>query len=163
MKKINFVVPCGYVGYSNLSGRVYNAGQWVNPFTVRLYDAKCHTVDEELKDTFQFKTRDNTRVVIRYEAIPENAKEFCHCFGVGNCGVENFKQWLNSRVAFTTAMFLSKVSFYEVKANNANEAIAIISAELKKHLEEEMATEAKELPLDITFNVRKLSIEEPSY
>jgi hypothetical protein len=162
-KNLNFVVPNGYVGYSRLSKRVYNAGQWINPLTVVLVDIRANTVLESYTGTFHFKTRESFNATLNYQAIyspvKENIKDFCTYFGI-----ENFKQRIDAYIDASSTMYLSTTHLYEIKeAESINEAKNIICAELEKQVEKEISEKVAEFfPfLNVSIKINSISMELP--
>ena len=109
-KNMNFVVPCGYVGYSKLTSRVYMPGKFINPFTVSLIDISTKIVRNACEDQFRTQWEPCT-VKIEYEVSysPVDIKAYVAYFGEAV-----FKQWINCVIDDVTARYLCNINVYEI-------------------------------------------------
>lgn len=169
-KNMNFVVPCGYVGYSNWSKKVYKAGALINPFTVELVDIKTRVLNDTDRKNSVFETRERAVNTLEYRVTyhpkQENITEF-RLFSE-----EILKTWLKENVDYERAHCLSTVNPYKVHVPGSKEMRAaeirrgievLISEKLKKHMEKEMSKKITEaFPfLDINFNITNVEVSYP--
>ena len=163
---MNFVVPNGYVGYSNMTKRVYTEGQWINPFTVMLIDIRCPELVDKDQTVSCYKTRENAENTVEYRVKYTYKEDIKIGFCRSGINADILNNWIKTQIRYNKDMYLSEVSFGEVAQTQENirNTENHISEELKKYLESKISESITEnFPfLDIDSTITNISVKRPA-
>lgn len=159
-KNFNFVVPHGYVGYSGKSGRVFQAGKWINPLTVVLVDISKHVEEGTgthrdvgtCRDTYLRHTI-NLDYAVSFSPIEENMADFCEF------KKDKFMEYVDKCVGDISRPYFFDPYPYYLKGD-AKSLYALMSPELRDIIDKEVTEKIKEsYPyLNVVFRITDMRL-----